>query len=109
LPARSAGAGSTTAASVDDLQAALSGSDPGARAASDAAADLMAEEAQGGFMPNPVEPAAAPATAAADAEPLISREDAAQRLGPKVLAALEAKFNGSLTDIRYPDENDMLL
>jgi hypothetical protein len=108
LPARSAGAGSTTAASVDDLQAALSGSDPGARAASDAA-DLMAEEAQGGFMPNPVEPAAAPATAAADAEPLISREDAAQRLGPKVLAALEAKFNGSLTDIRYPDENDMLL
>lgn len=31
-----------------------------------------------------------------------------QKLGPKVLAALDARFNGSLTQVRYPDENDLL-
>jgi hypothetical protein len=40
--------------------------------------------------------------------PLIDLELASQKLGPKVLAALDAKFNGSLTLVRYPDANDLL-
>lgn len=41
-------------------------------------------------------------------KPLISTEEAARKLGSEVLAALEKNFNGSLTDIRYPDENDRI-
>jgi hypothetical protein len=74
------------------------------RAAQDAAADLMAEESAGGFSTDKkVEP-----KVVHSGEPLITAEEATQRLGPKVMAALADKFNGSLTDIRYPDENDML-
>jgi hypothetical protein len=87
----------------------LNGVDDGERAAGDAAADLMAEEAQGGFVAKKDAHKSAPAAAPASGAPLITKEEATQRLGPKVLAALEAKFNGSLTDIRYPDEHDMLL
>ena len=71
------------------------------RAAEYAAADLRAEEAAGEFTK------AAPKIVHSG-EPLITIEEAAQRLGPNVIAALAAKFNGSLTDVRYPDEEDML-
>jgi hypothetical protein len=73
------------------------------RAAKDAAADLLAEEAAGGFSKK----AAAPVVKHSG-KPLISTEEAIRQLGPKVLTALADKFNGSLTDVRYPDENDML-
>ena len=87
----------------------MNGADDDERAASDATADLMAEEAQGVFAAKMDAHKPAPAAAPSSGAPLITKEEATQRLGPKVLAALEAKFNGSLTDIRYPDENDMLL
>jgi hypothetical protein len=74
------------------------------RAAQDAAADLRAEEAAGEFSKDKK---AAPAVVHSG-EPLMSAEEATQRLGPKVMAALSEKFNGSLMDVRYPDENDML-
>ncbi len=86
----------------------MNGGDASERAASDAAADLIAEEAQGGFAASKDAQQSAPAAAPASGAPLMTREDATHRLGPNVLAALEAKFNGSLTDVRYPDENDML-
>lgn len=73
------------------------------RAASDAAADLRAQEAAGGFSAEKPVPAVIHS-----GEPLITAEEATKRLGPKVMAALADKFNGSLTDVRYPDENDML-
>ena len=38
----------------------------------------------------------------------ISVEQAAERLGPKVLEALEKRFNGSLVKVRLPDESDLL-
>jgi hypothetical protein len=74
------------------------------RAAQDATADLRAEEAAGGFS---TDKKAAPAVVHSG-EPLMTAEEATQRLGPKVIAALAAKFNGSLTDVRHPDEDDML-
>ena len=74
------------------------------RAAQDAAADLRAEEAAGEFS---TDKKAAPAVIHSG-EPLITVIEATERLGPKVMAALADKFNGSLTDIRYPDEDDML-
>lgn len=40
--------------------------------------------------------------------PQLTVEEAAQRLGPKVLQLLEEKFNGSLIDVRSPDERDVL-
>lgn len=40
--------------------------------------------------------------------PLMELAAVAQQLGPKVLAALDAKFKGSLTQVRYSDENDLL-
>ncbi len=74
------------------------------RAAMDAAADLQAQEAADRFSTEKSAPAVIHS-----GEPLITAEEAMQRIGPKVIAALAAKFNGSLTDVRYPDENDMLL
>ena len=40
--------------------------------------------------------------------PLMELAAVSQQLGPKVLAALDAKFNGSLTQVRHLDENDLL-
>lgn len=73
------------------------------RAAIDAAADLRAQEAAGEFSAGKAAP-----KVIHSGEPLITAEEATARLGPKVMAALAAKFNGSLTDVRYPDEDDML-
>jgi hypothetical protein len=73
------------------------------QAAIDAAADLRAEEAAGGFSAEKAAP-----KVIHSGEPLITADEAAQRLGPNVMAALAAKFNGNLTDVRYPDEADML-
>lgn|GEM_PF-4041832 len=39
---------------------------------------------------------------------LIKMESVIEALGPRVLSALDQKFNGSLTLVRYPDENDLL-
>jgi len=44
----------------------------------------------------------------ADVSPLISVEDASDKLGANVLKALKDHFNGSLTEARYPDENDRI-
>ena len=38
----------------------------------------------------------------------ISVEQAAERLGPKVLEALEKRFNGSLVKVRLTDGSDLL-
>jgi hypothetical protein len=73
------------------------------RAAMDAAADLLAQEATGASSPKKSVPKVIPS-----GKPLITLEEATRRLGPTVLAALSDKFNGSLTDIRFPDENDLL-
>ena len=73
------------------------------RAAQDAAADQQAQEAAARF---PAEKAAPKVIHSG--EPLITVEEATRRLGPQVMAALAAKFNGNLTDVRYPDESDML-
>ncbi|MFQ3224205.1 MAG: hypothetical protein ACI8Z5_000448 [Lentimonas sp.] len=73
------------------------------RAAQDATADLLAQEAAGGFSAKTEKTGVVHS-----GKPLISTEAAIRQLGPKVLAALSDKFNGSLTDVRYPDENDML-
>ena len=54
--------------------------------------------------PSPLAPSGDSAAAAA----LLSKQEAEQRLGGKVLAVLQAKFNGCLTDIRLPDEHDLL-
>ena len=40
--------------------------------------------------------------------PQLTLEEAAQRLGPQVLQLLEEKFNGSLVEVRSPDERDVL-
>jgi hypothetical protein len=82
--------------------------DEGEQAAADAAADLLADELRAETPAEPSAPATAASVARAAGPPLISSELASQRIGPKILAALREKFNGSLTDIRYPDENDML-
>lgn len=73
-------------------------------AAQYAAADLRAEEAAGEFAKDKK----AASAVIHSGEPLITVIDATERLGPKVMAALADKFNGSLTDIRYSDEDDML-
>ena len=73
------------------------------RAAQDAAADRQAQEAAGRFSAEKAAP-----KVIHSGEPLITVEEATQRLGPQVMAALATKFNGNLTDVRYPDENDML-
>lgn len=39
---------------------------------------------------------------------IITIDKAAERLGPKVLQALDEKFNGSLVEVRAPDERDLL-
>lgn len=44
--------------------------------------------------------------AAAKKAPSISIEQAAQRIGPKVLGVLQEKFNGSLIEVRAPDNKD---
>lgn len=78
-------------------------------AASDAAADLQAEEAAGNFTSPKSAAVVKPVVVSPDSQaPLISMEEAAKRLGPKVLAALDVKFKGSLTQVRHTDENDML-
>lgn len=68
-------------------------------------ADAMAEEVAGDY-------ADANQPVVAEVErpdgPLITKEAAIERLGPKVMAALTDKFNGSLTDIRHRDGDDML-
>jgi len=38
--------------------------------------------------------------------PTLTLEEATERLGPGILQALEGKFNGSLAEIRVPDEKD---
>jgi hypothetical protein len=73
------------------------------RAAIDAAADLQAEETAGGFFTENAAP-----KVIHTGEPLMTIEAVTARLGPQVIAALAAKFNGSLTELRYPDEDDML-
>lgn len=50
---------------------------------------------------------ASPALMQSDS-PLITLEQATQRLGSVVLAALSDQFNGSLTEVRHPDQNDIL-
>jgi len=42
------------------------------------------------------------------AAPSLSLEQAEGRLGPNVLAALEARFKGSLVSVRVPDERDLI-
>ena len=41
-------------------------------------------------------------------EPTLTIEEASARLGPRVLQALEDKFNGSLVQVRAPDAKDQL-
>jgi hypothetical protein len=84
------------------LSADLPGVDP-TRAALDRTSDLQAQEAAGGFTAEQTAPAAIHTC-----ESLMTEAQAAARLGPKVMATLAAKFNGSVTEIRYPDEEDML-
>ena len=72
-------------------------------AAIDAAADLQAQESAGSFSTVKAAPAVVHS-----GESLITEEVAAARIGAEIMAALAAKFNGSLTEIRYPDEDDML-
>lgn len=72
-------------------------------AAMDAAADLQAQETAGSFSSEK-----AAATVVHPGESLITEEVATARIGAGIMAALAAKFNGSLTEIRYPDEDDML-
>lgn len=43
-----------------------------------------------------------------DAASLITVTKAADRLGPKVIAALEEKFNGRLVNVRLPDTHDLI-
>jgi hypothetical protein len=86
--------------STDDSEAEL--------AAGDAAADLQAQESAGNFRSQKtVNTVKSVAAAPSSQTPLISMEQATKRLGPKVLAALDLKFKGSLTQVRHPDENDM--
>lgn len=75
------------------------------QAADDQAADLLAQEAEGGYadVQQPVV-----AEVERPDRPLITKEAAIERLGPKIMAALTDNFKGSLTDIRHPDEDDML-
>lgn len=75
------------------------------RVAQDAAADLLATEAPGEFSRG----GASKPVGGQSGEPLITVEEATQRLGPKVMAALADKFNGELTVVRHPDEKDLLL
>ena len=72
-------------------------------AAIDAAADLQAQESAGSFSTVKAAP-----SVVHSGESLITEEVAASRIGAEIMAALAAKFNGSLTEIRYPDEDDML-
>lgn len=71
------------------------------------ASELETQEDPGDFYSSGQPDVSMPVVDRSD-NPLISRDEATRRLGPKVLAALSDKFNGKLTDIRYPDENDML-
>lgn len=38
----------------------------------------------------------------------LTLEEATAHLGPEVLQVLEAKFNGSLSEVRAPDEKDLI-
>lgn len=49
-----------------------------------------------------------PQAVKAPAEPTLTVEAAAARLGPKILQKLEEKFNGSLVQVRAADEKDQL-
>ena len=75
------------------------------QAADDQAADSLAQEAEGGYadVQQPVV-----ATLVGSGQPLMTKDAAIERLGPAVMAALTDNFKGSLTDIRHPDEDDML-
>lgn len=73
------------------------------RAAMDAVADLQVQETEGSFSTKKAAP-----QMIHSGEPLITIEEASARLGPQVIAALAAKFNGDLTEVRNPDEDDML-
>ncbi len=72
-------------------------------AAIDAAADLQAQESAGSFSTAKAVP-----VVIHSGESLITEEVATARIGAKIMAALADKFNGSLTEIRYPDEDDLL-
>jgi len=42
----------------------------------------------------------------AEVGPALTLKEAETRLGPDVLQVLEEKFNGSLSEVRAPDEKD---
>ena len=75
------------------------------QAAVDQATDSQAQEAEGGYadVQQPVV-----AKLVGSDQPLMTKDTAIERLGPAVMAALTDNFKGSLTDIRHPDEDDML-
>ncbi len=51
--------------------------------------------------------ASAPVAAAVTAKtPLISVDEARNKIGSEVLSVLDEKFKGSLTEVRHPDERD---
>lgn len=78
--------------------------DPDALAAADAAADEQVEEA-GLDISNLELNVAMPKSD----ENLLSLEEAAKRLGPKVLDVLDARFKGELSEVRHLDERDLIL
>lgn len=45
-------------------------------------------------------------TAATGTQPTLTLQEATDRLSPEILQALEDKFNGSLVELRAPDEKD---
>ncbi len=65
----------------------------------DASLDAMAVEE---------ESRAITATVAKSKAPLMDIEAARAIIGNPILDTLDAKFKGSLTEMRYPDENDRL-
>jgi hypothetical protein len=44
--------------------------------------------------------------ASARTEPTLTLQQATDRLGPDILQALKTKFNGSLAEVRAPDQKD---
>lgn len=49
-----------------------------------------------------------PGPAFSPQSPTLTLQEAQSRIGPKILQALEAKFNGSLTLVRAIDKKDQL-
>jgi len=73
----------------------------------DVAADLLAEEEESSFPSGDGDPKGKLPPPKTET-PLISLEAVKRKLGPSVLKVLEEKFNGSLTQVRHPDEKDRL-